>query len=196
MTGQALGHNRLRKDGRTHGGRADTHAHVWGVLGPAGHRGRRQVPALPPLRYGRSEPVGCFPPKSRQEPEPLLSDCRARFFQCYSFGPLETSAKILRNPVQRQATHHTAPARPWRSKPHPTHHLPRQSLRSLCASPASVPLSPSWRCHQYSDHSTALLPLSTLTTWEPEGDHATALMDELCCLERTFSTFPESTLQT
>lgn len=52
------------------------------------------------------------------------------------------------------------------------------------------------RCHQYSDHSTALLPLSTLTTWEPDGDHATALMDEPCCFERTFSTFPESTLQT
>lgn len=35
------------------------------------------------------------------------------------------------------------------------------------------------RGYQYSDHSTALLPLSTVTTWEPAGDQATALMDEL-----------------
>lgn len=35
------------------------------------------------------------------------------------------------------------------------------------------------RRRQYSDHSTALLPLSTLTTWQPEGAHATALTGEL-----------------
>jgi len=32
---------------------------------------------------------------------------------------------------------------------------------------------------QNSDHRTALLPLSTLTTWAPAGDHATALIEEL-----------------
>lgn len=32
---------------------------------------------------------------------------------------------------------------------------------------------------QNSDHSTALFPLSTLTTWAPAGDHVTALMEEL-----------------
>lgn len=50
--------------------------------------------------------------------------------------------------------------------------------------------------HQGCAHSTALLPLSTLTTCKPEGAHATALIEELCCLERTFSTFPVSTLHT
>lgn len=50
--------------------------------------------------------------------------------------------------------------------------------------------------HQGCAHSTALLPLSTLTTCKPEGAHATALIEELCCLESTFSTFPVSTLQT
>lgn len=38
-------------------------------------------------------------------------------------------------------------------------------------------LSPS--VSQNSDHSTALFPLSTLTTWAPAGDHATALIEEL-----------------
>lgn len=143
------------------------------ALPPRGEHGRPRAPTEV-CEAGAGSVV--LAPRSGQDPSPWLR-AAASVFAVLALpgwqGPQPRPSGTLlagrprlasRSSQEVKATPNTAPARtePWGRL------LLQLQLRSL----------PTRGC-QYSDHSTALLPLSTVTTWEPAGDQATALMDEL-----------------
>lgn len=148
------------------------------VLGTVSSGETQQGPVLP-MRYGRSELV-VFPTHMRQEPEPLLGDVRVSLVLCWFFSPIRDLKSKFLGKVRWV---------PYSFSSSLGGHI---TLQDGLRGPALLLKVR----HQGCAHNTALLPLSTLTTCKPEGAHATALIEELCCLERTFSTFPVSTLHT
>lgn len=156
--------------------RGRTNALAWGRLWhcrPGESAGTR----APPLRYARRVPVVLFSSlESGQDLNPWLRAAASVFAVLALPGwqgpqPRPSGTLLAGRPCP-------ACAPLGRSKPHPKRPLPGQSRgarRLLQLQIRSLPM----RGCQYSDHSTALLPLSTVTTWEPAGDQATALMDEL-----------------
>lgn len=118
-------------------------------------------------------------PNADENPSLCQALAESVWFSVGSSRPLETLNKVLRKATAPHGSSSSLGG-------HIT--LQDRMLWGSRAAPGGV--------HQGCAHNTALLPLSTLTTCKPEGAQATAFMEELCCFERTFSTFPVSTLQT
>lgn len=146
--------------------RGSTSALAWGRLWhcrPGESAGAR----APPLRYARRAPVVLFSPlESGQDLNPWLRAAASVF-------------AVLAVPGwQGSQPRPSGTLLAGRPRPGSTHPLPGQSRGARRLLQLQIRTLPTRGC-QYSDHSTALLPLSTVTTWEPAGDQATALMDEL-----------------
>ena len=146
-----------------------------GAFGTAA-QGRARHPRAPTevCEAGASSVV--LVPRIRAGPEPLAEGCSISVCRVSSSRLAGASAATLRDPACRQAPPSSRSSREVKATPNTP--PARTEPRGPPAPPVPDPLSPTRGC-QYSDHSTALLPLSTVTTWEPAGDQATALMDEL-----------------